>query len=159
MKVTNITNKRIYLSDLKILHESQTEGRRGEDLYLDPVGTVPTHLGPPYVHVSKYLPETSEVLRSASHGDIRKFRDGDPLATPPILPSITVDDDINLNFGASFTIDHWFHRQPNVVVLKRVGATWVDATGLIGIVHNAAFTQVIITNASGVNLRLLIKVA
>ena len=156
MKVTNISNKRIYLKDLKILHESQTEGRRGEDIYLDAPGTPKGH---PYV----YLPETSEVLRSASYGDIRKFRDGDLTASPPISPSVIIDDTVALNHGATVTISHNFNRLPNVTVLKRVMVgpvvTWVDATGLIGITHNASFTQTAIFNASGVDLTFLIKVS
>lgn len=156
MKVTNISNKRIYLKDLKILHESQTEGRRGEDVYLDAPGTPNGH---PYV----YLPETSEVLRSASYGDIRKFRDGDPTANPPIQPSVIVDDTIALDHGATITINHNFNRLPNVTVLKQVMVgpimTWVDATGLIGITHDAGFTQTVILNASGVSLTFLIKVS
>jgi hypothetical protein len=159
MKITNISNKRIYLADLKVLHESQTEGRRGEDIYLDPPGTSPSHVGPPYVHTHIYLPETSEVLRSASHGDIRKFRDGDPLASPPIAASITVDDTVPLNNGVSVTINHWFHRQPNVTVLKQVGPIWKDATGMVDIAHDVAFTQVTVTNTIGVNLVFLIKVS
>jgi hypothetical protein len=152
MKITNISNKRIYLKDLKVLHESQTEGRRGEDIYLDPVGT-------PNGKIFVYLPETSEVLRSASNGDIRGFRDGDPNATPPILPSISVDDFVPLNNGNSIVLSHFFHRQPNVTVLKQVGPNWVDATGVVDITHDAAFTQVTITNATGVNLVFLIKIS
>ena len=159
MKITNISNKRIYLADLKVLHESQTEGRRGEDIYLDPAGTSPTHSGAPYVHTHIYLPETSEVLRSAHNGDIRKFRDGDPNANPPIAPSITVDDYVPLNNGNSVTINHYFHRQPNITVLKQVGPIWKDATGMVDISHDAAFTQVTITNTIGVNLVFLIKVS
>ena len=152
MKITNISNKRIYLADLKVLHESQTEGRRGEDIYLDPAGTVN---GKTYV----YLPETSEVRRSAASGDIRKFRDGNPSANPPVAGSISVDDYVPLNNGNSVVISHYFHRQPNVVVLKQVGSNWVDATGTVGIVHNSTFTQVTITNTTGTNLVFLIKVA
>src|ERR1700690_3540627 len=100
MKITNISSKRIYLKDLKVLHESQTEGRRGEDIYLDPVGT-------PNGKTFVYLPETSEVLRSASNGDIRGFRDGDPNASPPIPASITVDDYVPLNNGNSVVLSHF----------------------------------------------------
>lgn len=152
MKITNISSNRIYLADLKVLHESQTEGRRGEDIYLDPAGTLN---GKTFV----YLPETSEVLRSASNGDIRKFREGDPTASPPIQPSISVDDFVPLNNGNSVVLSHYFHRQPNVAVLKQVGNTWVDATGVVNIVHDSAFTQVTVTNATGANLVFLIKVS
>jgi hypothetical protein len=152
MKITNISSKRIYLKDLKVLHESQTEGRRGEDIYLDPVGT-------PNGKISVYLPETSEVLRSAQSGDIRGFRDGDSNANPPIAASISVDDYVPLNNGNSVTLTHNFHRQPNVAVLKQVGPNWVDATGVVNLTHDSAFTHVTITNATGVNLVFLIKIS
>jgi hypothetical protein len=144
MKVTNVSTQRIYLKDLKFLRSAQTEGRRGEDQYLDPIGTP---------HASVYLPDTSEVLRSAHYGDIKKFRDKN---------YITVNDTIQLaatgNPGSSITITHGLNYAPTVTVLKQNGNTWVDATGVMDIVHDDVFTQVTVTNPTPFAITFLIKV-
>ena len=62
MKVTNVTNVILYLNDLRATHASQVESRPGEDRYIGPGNSV-------------YFPNTSEVLRSAFKGDLRKWRD------------------------------------------------------------------------------------
>jgi hypothetical protein len=145
MKVTNISTKRIYLKDLKFVPQAQTEGRRGEDRYLDAGASV-------------YLPDTSEVLRSAHYGDIRKFKDNNYL---------TVNDTVNLaavgNPGDNIVINHQLGYPPTVTVLKQNGATWVDATGIMNIVHHAdvhgiPFTQVTVSNTIPFAVTYLIKV-
>jgi hypothetical protein len=129
MKVTNVSSSKIYLADLKFLPQAQTEGRRGEDQYLDPGDFV-------------YLPNTSEVIRSALKGDLKKFRD---------TGYITLEEVVQLaNGGGSITLTHNFGFAPAVVVLKRVVVgpvvTWVDATGVYNLTHNATYTTVTIQN-------------
>lgn len=141
MKVTNISTKKIYLKDLKFLGQSQTEGRRGEDCYIA-------------AGASKYIPDTSEVLRSAQKGDLKKWKDAG---------IISLDDTVNLaangNPGDEVTITHNLGYLPDVRVYKQVGQTWVDATGVMDITHNAAFTTTTIGNPTAFALTYLIKLS
>lgn len=140
MKVTNISTKKIYLKDLKFAPEAQTEGRRGEDRYLAAGASV-------------YLPDTSEVVRSAHKGDIRKF------ITAGI---VTTDDTVALEASGganSVVLTHNLGYLPDVRVYKQVSSTWVDATGTVDIVHNATFTQVTISNPTAFALTFLIKLS
>ncbi len=135
MKITNISNIRIYLHDLRFIAQAQTEGRLGEDRYLSPGQHV-------------YLPNTTEVIRSAFKGDLRKWRDNG---------IITLEDTVVLASGGSVVLAHDFGLPPNVQVLKQVTSTWVDATGTYDAVHNATFTNTTITNTTGGSLTFLIR--
>jgi hypothetical protein len=132
VKVTNISTSTLYLDDLRITHASQVEARKGEDRYLGPGQGI-------------YLPNTSEVLRSAYKGDLRKWRE---------LGVVELEDTDTLNAGASVVLLHNFGFAPVVYVLKQVGSTWVDATGTVDVVHNQAFTQTTVTNTLGVTQTL-----
>jgi hypothetical protein len=104
-----------------------------------------------------YLPDTSEVLRSAQKGDLFQFaqvgkirlNDTFILAAPP-------------GPGDSITIDHGLGYIPSTVLLKKVMAglvvTWVDATGTVDIVHNDVFTETSITNAVGTPIEFLLRI-
>lgn len=135
MKVTNLTSAKIYLKDLRVVHASSGDGRRGEDFYLGP-------------GVSKYLLNTSEVLRSAHAGDLYAFRQAG---------KISLEDDVTLGSGASVVLTHNFHFAPAVSVVKFVSPNWVDGTGTVDVVHNATFTTTTVTNATGGTLRFLIR--
>jgi hypothetical protein len=128
VKVTNLSTLRLYLDDLKVTHESQVEGRQGENRYLGPGQSV-------------YLPNTSEVLRSVYKGDLRKWRD---------IGVVELEDTDTLaangDVGDAVTLTHNFGIAPVVYILKQVGNTWVDATGTVDVVHNQTFTAVTITN-------------
>ena len=134
MKVTNISSSTIYLRDLKFVAQAQTEGRRGEDRYIAAGASV-------------YLPNTSQVLRSAIEGDLNAWlRAG----------GVTLDD--------TETLADDFGYAPIVYVLKQVGATWVDATGTVDIVHNVVagltptvFESVTVTNTTAGALTYLIR--
>ena len=137
MKVTNISAGPIYLRDLKFVPQAQTEGRRGEDRYLAPGASV-------------YLPNTSQVLRSAYDGDLRAWLEAGV---------VRLDDTVTLAAngapGDSVTLTHNFGYAPSVYALKKVGITWVDATGTFDAVHNVVpgitpqvFTSVVITNTT-----------
>ena len=146
MKVTNISTNPIYLRDLKFVPQAQTEGRRGEDRYLAPGGSV-------------YLPNTSQVLRSASDGDLRAW-----LEAGVVLLDDTVNLAANGNPGDSVTLTHNFGFAPTVAVLKKVGITWVDATGTFDATHNVTpgiipqvFTSVVITNTTAGALNFHIR--
>jgi hypothetical protein len=162
MKISNITHlhadgpRRLYLKDLKFLPEAQTEGRRSDDLYLDPVGQAPlVRQGiyvPPRTYI--YLPDTSEVLRSASYGDIHKWVAMGYLQTHDRLSLTAVG-----GLHDTEVLTHNLGYAPTVVALKQVGITWIDATGTVDIVHNANFTTVTISNPTGVALVLLIKIS
>jgi len=146
MKVTNISSSTIYLRDLKFVAQAQTEGRRGEDRYIAAGASV-------------YLPNTSQVLRSAIEGDLRvwleagvvELEDYDLLAA-------------NGNPGDSVTLTHDFGYPPAVYVLKQVGVTWVDATGTVDVTHNVTagitpqvFESVTVTNTTAGALTFLIR--
>jgi hypothetical protein len=135
MKITNVSTIRIYLHDLRFIAQAQTEGRQGEDRYLNPGQSV-------------YLPNTTEVIRSAFKGDLRKWRDNG---------IITLEDNVTLAGGANVVLNHNFGLPPDVSVVKAVGPTWVDATGTFNAVHNAAFTTTTITNTTGGALTFLIR--
>lgn len=141
MKVKNISSQKIYLKDLRVTHESLTEGRRGEDVYIAP-------------GASKYLPDTSEVLRSAQKGDIKKFKTAGKIETDDVVAlaaSPGPGNDVVLNHGLGYL--------PDVRVYKQVSSTWVDATGVMDIVHNAAFTTTTISNPTAFALTFLIKLS
>ncbi len=140
MKITNISTTQIFLSDLRLAQESQTVGRRGEDRYINPGQSV-------------YLPDTSEVLRSASAGDIFRFKQSG---------KISVDDVVSLEASGgadSVVLTHNFNRLPKVVVLKQDGLNWIDSTGTVNITHNSTFTQVTIENGTAFNLTFLISIS
>lgn len=136
MKVKNLSAAKVYLKDLKFVAQSQTEGRRGEDVYIGP-------------GESKYLPDTAEVLRSAHGGDLLKFA---------AAGVVSLHDTVALVASGSITLVHNLMYPPNIVVLKAVGATFVDATGTVDIVHNQDFSEVTITNATVVPITFLIRV-
>jgi len=135
MKVTNISAGTVFLADLYAIREAQAEGRPGEARYLQTGATV-------------YLPDTSEVLRSARVGTIRKFRDAGVLA---------LEDTAVLAAGASTTLTHNWGYPPVVYALKQVGVTWVDATGTFDAVQNATFTTVTFTNTTAFPLTYVIR--
>lgn len=128
MKVTNISTFVLYFHDLRVTHASQVEGRSGEDRYL----------GPGH---SAYLPNTTEVVRSAYKGDLRSWRD---------QGLIDLEDETTLAAngapGDTVVLTHNFGLPPSVYVLKQVGPTWVDATGTVDISHNATFTTTSVQN-------------
>ena len=146
MKVTNISAGPIYLRDLKFVPQAQTEGRRGEDRYLAPGASV-------------YLPDTSQVIRSAFDGDLRAWLEAGV---------ISLNDTINLAAngapGDSVTLTHNLGFAPKVTVLKKVGLTWVDATGTYDAIHSVVpgisqpvFTSVVITNTTAGALNFHIR--
>lgn len=139
MKVTNVSDKTLYLEDLKTTREAQSEGRRGEDRYLGPGRSV-------------YLQNTSEVLRSAYQGTIRAWLDAG---------YIELEDQVTLaangDPGDTVVLAHDFGYPPVVYALKQVGATWVDGTGTLDISHNAMFTETTVTNATALPLTFLIR--
>lgn len=144
MKVTNISPGTIYLKDLRLTREAQSEGRRAEDMYVGPGRSV-------------YLPDTSEVLRSAQKGDLFQFKKAGKLS---------INDDTTLSAfpgpGNAITISHGLGYIPSLVVLKKVlvgpVVTWVDATGTMDIVHNADFTETTITNTVATPIEFLIRI-
>jgi hypothetical protein len=146
MKVTNISSGTLYLKDLKFVPQSQNEGRRGESRYISPGNSV-------------YLPNTSQVLRSASEGDLRAWRDAGVVELE--------DTDLLAANGApgdAVTHTHNFGYPPAVYVLKQVGATWVDATGTVDVVHNVVpgsspqvFQSVTVTNTTAGALTFLVR--
>jgi hypothetical protein len=139
VKVTNVSQKTIYLKDLKFVPQSQTEGRRGEDRYLRP-------------GAHAYLPNTSEVLRSVVHGDIRAFVQQGILA---------LEDHVTLanqgQPGDSVTLEHGFHYPPSVYLLKQVDDTWVDGTGTADVTHNAMFTATTVANVTDGEIVYMIR--
>jgi hypothetical protein len=140
MKIKNITTGKIYLGDLKLAPESQTVGRRGEDRYLA-------------AGDSMYLPDTSEVLRSAHYGTLKKWKDAGV---------IEINDKTDLTAspgpGNSVTIVHGLGYLPLVTIFKKVGSTWVDAMGTYDLVHNANFTSTTVTNASLSAMTYMIRI-
>lgn len=139
MKVTNISNSTIFLNDLWVIRESQNQGRRMESQYLAAGASI-------------YVPNTSEVLRSAAVGTLAKWRDNNV---------VTLEDtdtlQANGNPGDSVTLTHNFGYAQGVSVLKQVGNTWVDATGTYDMVQDAAFKTVTITNTTAFVLTFLIR--
>lgn len=146
MKVTNISQYKLYLKDLKFSPQAQTEGRRGEDRYIAAGASV-------------YLPNTSQVLRSAIAGDLRSWLEAG---------YVKLDDFVTLAANGdpndSVTLTHDFGFAPVVYVLKKVGATYVDATGTFDAVHNVQagvtpviFESVTITNTTAASLDYLIR--
>ena len=138
MKLTNISQQNVYLRDLRVTYPS-AQGPRSEERYLGPGDTV-------------YLPNTSEVLRSAVGGDIRGFVTSGLLRLEDL---VTLDAAGGAN--DAITLTHNLHFPPTVYILKQVTTTWVDATGTVDVVHDAAFTTVTITNTTASSLTYLIR--
>lgn len=129
MKVTNVSAITLYLHDLRVTHASQVESRQGEDRYLKPGHSV-------------YLPNTSEVLRSAFKGDLRTWRD---------KGYVLLEDKISLDASGGLdtvVLNHGLGLPPVVCILKQVGPNWVDGTGTVDISHNIDFTTTTITNTT-----------
>lgn len=128
MKVTNLSTSTLYLADLRVTPTSQVEIRSGEDRYLGP-------------GASTYLVNSSEVLRSAYRGTLRKWRDNG---------LVSLEDTSTLaangSSGDTLVLTHDFGLPPSVYVLKQVSSTWVDATGTVDVTHDSAFASVSITN-------------
>ena len=135
MKISNVSNIRIYLHDLRFTREAQSEGRNGEDMYLNPGASV-------------YVPNTSEVIRSAFKGDLRKWRD---------QGIIELEETISIDASETVTLNHNLGLPPSVNITKQVGDTWVDATGTFNAVHNIDFTAVGITNTTSGTLGYFIR--
>lgn len=140
MKVTNLSQAKVYLKDLKFVPQSQTEGRRGEDVYIGP-------------GASKYLPDTSEVLRSAHSGDLKQFVTKGIVALHDVVALAASPGP-----GDEVTLAHGLGYPPTLVVTKVVGSTYVDATGTVDIVHNDDFTETTVTNATAIPITFLIRV-
>ncbi len=135
MKITNVSDKRIYLSDLRISHEGQTVGNRGGDYYLQPGSHV-------------YVPDTGDVLRSAQKGNLRKWVD---------LGVVELNDRATLIPSGTVVVEHDLGYMPLVLVFKEVGDTWFDVTRSFDIVHDAGFTVTTVVNATGSTLDVLVR--
>lgn len=148
MKVTNLKPLRVYLKDLHIARESGSDGRRTEDRYVDAAGTA---------NSSVYLPDTSEVLRSAQKGDLYKFAKAGVLRLNDATTLTAAPGP-----GNSITIAHNLKYPPSVAVFKKViigvVVTWVDAVGVVDVVHNEDFTEVTITNTVALPIDFLIRI-
>ncbi len=112
------------------------------------------YLGPSQ---SVYLPDTSDVLRSAQKGDLFQFSKAG---------KVRLNDSIALAAapgpGSSVTLLHGLGYIPHVIVVKKVMVgpvvTWVDATGTLDIVHNATFTETTLTNTVALPIEFLIRI-
>jgi len=148
MKVTNLKGLRIYLKDLRIARESGSDGRRTEDRYVDAAGTA---------NSSVYLPDTSDVLRSAQKGDLYKFAKAGVLSLNDATTLAAAPGP-----GSSIVIQHDLGYPPSVNVFKKVMVgpvvTWVDAVGIVDVVHNADFTMVTVFNTVALPIDFLIRI-
>lgn len=144
MKVTNISQTTIYLKDLRLIRQGQSEARRTEDRYIGP-------------GQSLYFPDTSEIIRSAQKGDLYAFERAGKLV---------LNEELSLTAfpgpGNSMVISHGFGYIPVVVTLKKVivgpVTTWVDAAGTIDVVHNDNFTETTLTNTVATPIVFLIRI-
>jgi hypothetical protein len=128
MKVTNLSNKTLFIPDLKFVPQAQSEGRRGEDVYLSPAGSV-YDLAKRTNNDFVYLPNTSQVLRSASEGTLRAWRD---------QGIVQLEDVFFLNNLSTQTLNHNFGFPQNLQALKFTGSVvtgTVTATGKSSTVH------------------------
>ena len=149
MKVTNLKGLRVYLKDLHVARESGSDGRRTEDHYVGAAGTK---------NSSIYLPDTSDVLRSAQKGDLYKFAKAGVLSLNDATTLAAAPGP-----GNSITVNHKLGYPPIVTVFKKVIipgpiTTWVDAAGVVDIVHNVDFTSVVITNTVALPIDFLIRI-
>ena len=144
MRVTNLTLGTIYLKDLRVIQQGQSDGRRAEDRYIGAGHSV-------------YLPDTSEVLRSAQKGDLFQFAKVGKLRLNDLFTLAAYPGP-----GNSISIDHGLGYIPATVLLKQVlvgsTVTWVDATGTVDITHNADFTETTITNTVGAPIEFLLRI-
>ena len=144
MKVENISSGVLYLHDLKLTRQSQTEARRSEDVYLGPGRSV-------------YLPDTSEVIRSAHSGDLKGLQ---------TVGKVKLNDMVTLAAfpgpGNKIVLKHNLGYIPFVAVYKMVtvGAEtgWVDAAGTYDLWHDFDFTSVSILNTIDTDLNLQIRI-
>lgn len=144
MIVTNLTLGTIYLKDLRVIRQAQTEGRQSEDQYIGSGHTV-------------YLPDTSEVLRSAQKGDLFQFSKVGKLRINDLFTLLASPGP-----GNSLVISHNLGYPPSTVLTKKVTlglvGTWVDATGTVDITHNVDFTQTTITNTVTEPIEFLLRI-
>lgn len=105
MKVTNLSDKTLYLADLKFVPQGQEEGRKGEDRFLAPAGD-------PSGNDAVYLPNTSQVIRSANRGTLKVWSDNGV---------VLLDDFFFLANAATQTLTHGFGLPVAVQALKFTG--------------------------------------
>jgi hypothetical protein len=144
MKVTNLTNSTIYLKDLGLIRQGQTEARRAENQYIG-------------AGLSVYLPDTSDVVRSAQKGDLHQFEQVGKLRLNETLSLAAFPGP-----GNSATIHHGLGYYPHATALKKVvtGAivTWVTSAGTVDITHNDTFTETTFTNTVALPLEFLVRI-
>jgi len=114
MKVTNLSDKQLYLADLKFVPQAQEEGRRGEDRFLGPAGSA---------NDFAYLPDTSQVIRSANKGTLKAWAD---------TGVIQLDDFFQLANGATQTLTHGFGTPVAVQALKFAGTVSSGSVAFAG---------------------------
>ena len=212
MKITNLSDKSLYLADLRFTPQAQEEGRRGEDQSIAPAGTVVNGLPTDRV----YLPNTAQVTRSVYKGTLKRWSDDGVLR---------LEDWITLGIGGSATLTHNFGIPQKVLAQKFTGTlttevvtvgnrqtvdvtfaalpdanylvqltmaptgptgyvtnktttgftlnlsriytgdvtcniyqgNWEDAMGSFDAAQNAAFTSVVFTNTSGVQMTFIVS--
>ncbi len=144
MKVRNLTTASIYLKDLRLIRQGQTEARRAEDQYLGAGHSV-------------YLPDTSEVIRSAQKGDLYQLSKAGKIELNEVLSLAAYPGP-----GNSSTIVHNLGYPPSMCVFKKVMfgplVTWVEASGTVDITHNANFTQTTISNSVALPIDFLVRI-
>ena len=137
MKVTNISSSTLFLRGLKFVREAQNNGGRGEDRYLAAGASI-------------YLPNTTEVMRSAKEGELYAWAHANP-------PLVSLEDQVTLDAGDNIVLEHGLGVAPVVYALKQVLTNWVDATGAYDVVHNSDFTETTFTNTTEYTLTFYIR--
>ncbi len=148
MIIKNISTSVLFLKDLKVTHESQSEGRRSEEFYLHPGKEV-------------VLPNTSEVLRSVANGDIAMF-----VKTGKVV----VGKKITVSSGDDVTLTHNLGYVPNVVVGTYDGSGNLVVPSVAEVKHqlvvnnvlntgnNTMVNTVVISNSSLGDLDLFVNI-
>jgi hypothetical protein len=113
---------------------------QGENRYLGPGASV-------------FLPNTSEVIRSAYKGDLARWSETGlvTLETQAVLTPFGTEGDM-------VELAHGFKIAPAAYCLKLVeGNLWVDATGTVDVSHDIKFTVTYIRNTLDMTQTLYIR--
>jgi hypothetical protein len=103
---------------------------------------------------SVYLPDGQEVMFSAQAGDAKRYKNAG---------LVVVNETVTIADTASITLTHGFGFLPKLTIARDSSGSWEDisflATDLVTVITNAAMTETIITNISGGDLTLHIRIS
>lgn len=135
--------------------------KRVSNSWLDAVGTVDVShdLGFTSVTVRNVTDLALDVLVrvSSASSNVPVPTPSTPGTSPPVSLRVVLSESGGLS--SSVSVVHPFGSSPDVRVYKASGLSWLDATGSVDVSHDPGFTTVTVSNATNVQLDVLIVIS